>query len=309
MSKRRQGQAEHAPRRRAQGRPTARDDSTGDRHPLLELQRTAGNAAVSSALSVQRAPAAGAKAEEMTGIGAGFAIEQFVGVAKKVREHWAELTPYGRAEVLVNAVNFELAHFDIPKVGFTLKDLGNDNGRLDFENWVLELNENRFKKATPEAADLPGIARTVYHESRHADQWFRMARLQVGLKMKGDDIADKLGIPAWVVKEAQKQPLKGDSPEAKEAKAWFESVYGAKADERNKTLTDLDDIGTKYRDALAKQRLVDSNPTSSEDDKKKAAELVAEWKQRYDAIYTKYMALPEEADAWKVGTKVETGVK
>ena len=228
----------------------------------------------------------------MTGIGAGFAIGQFIGVAKKVREHWAELTPYGRAEVLVNAVNFELAHFDIPKVGFTLEDLGNDNGRLDFENWVLELNETRFKKATPEAADLPGISRTVYHESRHADQWFRMARLQVGLKMKGDDIADKLGIPAWVVKEAQKQPLKGDSPEAKEARQWFESVYGAKADERNKTLTDLDDIGTKYRDALAKQRLVDSNPTASEDDKKKAADLAAEWKKRYDEVYAKTSRCP-----------------
>ncbi len=244
----------------------------------------------------------------MTGIGADFAVGQYVGVAKKVGERWGEMTPYARAQALVTAVNFELSHFDVPKVAFVLKDLGDDNGQLDFATWTLELNSERFKKGTPEAADLPGVARTVYHESRHADQWFRMARLQAGLKMKADDIEDKLGIPSSVVKEAVKNPLKGDGPEAQEAKAWFESVYGSKADDRNKTLTDLDDFGTKYRDALAAKAKVDSDPSATDDDKKKAADLVAATKKRYDEIYAKYRALPEEADAWKLGLKVESGI-
>jgi hypothetical protein len=308
VSTERQRQAERVPRSRAPKR-TKSEDPGRDANALLALQRQAGNAAVSTALAVQRAPAAAVKEKELTGIGAQFAVDQYVGVTKKVREHWTELTPYGRAEVLVSAVNFELAHFDIPQVAFVLKDLGGTNGQLDFGTWTLELNKERFNKATPEAADLPGVARTVYHESRHAEQWFRMARLQAGLKMKAADIEDKLGIPTWVVKEAVKSPLKGDGAEAQEAKTWFESVYGSKADERNKTLTDLEDFGKKYKDALAAQATVEADASASADDKKKAGELVDEWKKKYDEVYVKYRALPEEADAWKLGNKVESAAK
>lgn len=281
---------------------------------MLELQRSAGNAAVASALSVSRAPA---KEPELSGIGMNFAVDQYAGVAQKLRENWARLTPYGRAQVLVTAVNFELAHVDVPSTDFDLNDKLERETYGQFvaneKDWTFHLNRAKFSEPSPDAIDQqsegnPGIAQVVYHEARHAEQHFRIARLKAGMKWKANAIADWLSIPTRIAKEAVKHPLKGDGPEAREAEAWVGSLSGRQGEENAKSYDRLAEAQKKVTAAEAAQEKVDADPTASDADKKKAAALVELADKRFQEARAAYLKIPEEADAWKVGGRAESAV-
>jgi hypothetical protein len=265
--------------------------------PLLALQRSAGNAAVAQTLAVQRAPT---KRQEMSGMGAHFAVEQYVGVAKKLEENWGRLTPWGRARVLVNAANFELAHIDVPIVDLAMPDLDN-NGEFDSAGWKLDLSRTRFKNPAVTDQEAAEIARTAYHEARHAEQEFRVARMLFGRKTSAADIAEKLDMPDEIVAQAKKQPLARNTPEWDEAVRWYESEHGADADARFDTLTRLEQLNEALREArLAADR------ASTPDEQAAADAKLEEARKAREAAYAAYGRLPEEADASTVGEDVKS---
>ena len=307
--------AEHdaAPRRRTRGR-TAAGTRGEEAHRLLELQRSAGNMAVATAIAVSRAPA---KEPELTGIGANFAVDQYAGVAQKLRENWARLTPYSRAQMLVTAVNFELAHVDVPSTTFELSDklppLNSGEFVANEKDWTFLLNKAMFTDPSPDSIDQqgegsPGLAQTVYHEGRHAEQWFRMARLKAGSKWKAKVIADWLSIPVPIAKEAVRHPLKGDGPEAREAEAWIASISGGAGEKNAKAEQGADEPQRKLLAAKAALEKVEADPDASEADKKKATALVDLWQKRFDEARAAYLKVPQEADAWKVGGRAESAL-
>jgi hypothetical protein len=307
---------EHVPRRLTRGRATAEAARGEEHHRLLELQRSAGNAAVANALSVSRAPA---PEPELSGIGANFAVDQYAAVAQKLRENWARLQPTDRAQMLVTAVNFELAHVDVPSATFELSDklqpqtAGEFVADKDKDDWAFLLNRTQFRAPSPDAIDQqgegnPGLAQIVYHEGRHAEQTFRVARLKAGMKWKAKVIADWLSIPARIAKEAVKHPLKGDGPEAREAEAWLGGKTGSQGEETAKSYGRLDEVQKKLSAAEAAQKKLEADPNASEADKKKAAALVDLWQKRFDEARAAYLKIPEEADAWKVGGRAESAL-
>jgi hypothetical protein len=76
-----------------------------------------------------------------------------------------------------------------------------------------------FKKGVAKLAD------TVYHEFRHCERWFRMARFLVTKKEPADRISALMSIELKTAAEAAKlPPLAGE--ELKEGEAWYEAVYG-----------------------------------------------------------------------------------
>src|SRR5262249_17451175 len=149
------------------------DAQAAEPDAVMALQRSAGNAAVAQALSVQRAPA---PKEPLTGLGAQFAVDQYVGVAQKLQENWARLTPDGRAKVLVNAANFELSHIDVPPVEMAMGDGAHDDGEFDQANWTMTMAKAQFAAESVTDADAASVASNVYHEARHAEQYFLIAR-------------------------------------------------------------------------------------------------------------------------------------
>ena len=95
-------------------------------------------------------------------------------MAQKLRENWARLTPYGRALMLVTAVNFELSHVDVPSATFELSDkLAPQTGGefvANEKDWAFQLNRAMFSDPSPDAIDQesegsPGLAQIVYHEA------------------------------------------------------------------------------------------------------------------------------------------------
>ncbi len=113
--------------------------------------------------------------------------------------------------------------------------------------------------------DVATMADKVYHESRHAEQWFRIARLKAGEAPAptAAALAGSLFIPQAIAKAALARPLKpltalqkafhskkyAERHQTKmdEAADWHQSVYGANSANRNAVLGDIQNRYAEYR--------------------------------------------------------------
>ena len=302
---------------RSATRPRARQDARAEPQAepaarahaadyVVQLQRSAGNAAVAALIARDEAAPAPAPPPDKTGIGARVAVGRFVEAAKKVQADWDTLgSAKARGKAFGAAANAELKAAGVPEVKIKVMKLGNA-GSFDFSSWTLELGKPAFEGPKPSHGDLMETADTVYHETRHAEQWFRMARLQAGKGWSASKISTKLSIPLKVAKAAVKSKLVGTGTEVTEASAWYENVYGTGRKARSKTLKTLTKTRKELEKALAAYTKVDADPKASEAKKGAALKkLEAAQKKREDALKA-YHALPEEADAWSVAADVQT---
>jgi hypothetical protein len=254
---------------------------------VLAIQQRFGNRAVQQlvadrSISGPIAPThAIQRAEDTaTGIAKQKAIGRYTRKVGNVFNKWKKLKPEGRANEIGKHVNAELKKADSYPCDITLKDLGTTSGEFNFQTWALDLGEAALSNNDPTEAEMADMADTVYHEARHSEQWYRIARVRAGEGKTADEIASGLFIPAKVAKKAAKNPLKPSSgmfttkkgrerQQAKiaEGKDWEKSIYGAGATHRNEVLGDIQNR------------------------------------------YAEYKALPEEKDAWAVGGAVTTAFK
>jgi hypothetical protein len=244
---------------------------------------------------------------DMTGIGATVAVDRFIVAAKDVQKNWSTLKTEERADHLGKAANAELKAAGCYEVTPNLEDLS-EAGKFHFSTWVLGLGKAPFGAASVDDGQAAEIADTVYHESRHAEQWHRMARLLAGKGTSAADIMKKLGIAAKAAADAATKPLKdATTAEGKEASAWYESVYGSGAAHRTKLLGEtLPKYSKLLDDAAAEYSKVTADKAATKDQKDAAYK---KWVEAYD-VYKKeagdpYHALPEEADAWAVAGKMK----
>ena len=253
------------------------------------------------------APAPAPLPPDRTGIGASRSVYPFIDAAKKIEADWVALkNATARAKALGAAANVQLKAAGVPEVKVRVKKMSN-LGELDFATWTLDIGKDAFAKAAASRSEIGDAAETVYHEARHAEQWFRMARLQAGKGWNAWKIATKLGIPLKIAKAAVANPLAaGAGTEATEAGAWFESVYGTGRKHREKTLKSLPKIRKKLKAARAALAKLDKNPKATEKQKEAARKKVEDLEKEAATAYDAYRALPEEADAWDVGGEAST---
>lgn len=223
-------------------------------------------------------------------------VEGFVKEAKQVQADWAKLkTGAERAKALADAVNKHLAAAGVPACKDVVKDLGNDSGQFDFTTWSLFLGQGPFSKATITDEEAADIADTVFHESRHSEQWFMMAQMLAGKGLKAGVIATTMSIPANIATAAAANPIKKGTTEAIQAEGWYDSVYGSNADYRNKVLDNVEATDNARKKAAEEYK---KNTTPANKAKLEAAT------GKFDEAYKRYKELPEEADAWRVGGQV-----
>jgi hypothetical protein len=279
------------------------------------LQGSIGNAATARLLARDTptvtapapTPAVAVKAGE-TGIGAPAAVGRFVGAAKAIQKDWTTLaTADKRAQKMGDAANDELKKAGVEQCTVKVEAM-DAAGALGFRTWTLRIGKNAFDKATLSLTELADAADTIYHEARHAEQWFRMARLRAGAGKKAAEIATELELPPTVVAAAAAKPLTGTGVEVTEATAWYESVYGSGSAHRGTVLTELPKASAALTKAINDKAAVDSNPTSTAGAKKAAADAVEAARKKRADLYKEYRALPEEADGWIVGGAVTAGV-
>lgn len=222
-----------------------------------------------------------------TGIAKGKAIGSFVTSVKQVQSNWKSLSPNARAAALAKPANDKLKEAGVPPCNVSVEDLGSDSGQFDFVIWTLKIGKGPISETEVTDAKMADIADTIYHESRHAEQWFRIARQQAGEGKSAKQLQNDLGIPADIAKKAAANPLKASSiitrkfmskvkiaeedQEIREAKAWYDSIYGANAAHRNKTLGEMEAKGDAVVAARAKVKKARGEVAAKLADKDKKA--------------------------------------
>jgi peptidoglycan hydrolase-like protein with peptidoglycan-binding domain len=143
------------------------------------------------------------------------------------------------------AVNERLAAIGVPYVTFELDaaGAGGNLAQFHFQEWKVSLDPPRFEPAAADWAtseQQAALLGTVYHESRHAEQWFRAARYRAGLGNSADAIVADMKIQDWVAALAFADPILQSDQESAEAAAWYESVYGTGAQHRTDAINSGD---------------------------------------------------------------------
>ncbi len=251
-------------------------------------------------------------------------VDSFAKDMAKLKKDWAKLTPDQRRARMQAAVDkaAKAGGFPPPKVTPD-KKLPANNGVMRFSTWDVAVSNSDVSKKAISDQEFAELSDTLYHETRHAEQWYLIARRDAAEGKKAKDIVNDRGIKASIAKEAVKQPLPKGDPRRACADAVYESVYGKGRDDRNKTLKALDP-NRKALDAAIKKNAASkaafeklySNPKATEAQKNAA---LAKWQADYlalqaaraknDAGYAAYRALPEEADAWDAGEAANKAVK
>ena len=303
--------------------------------PLLALQRAAGNRAVTGLLR----PAGRTVQRAGTGL-AGKGSKKYAKKIEQARGDWDGLGLQERVNLLLAPANAALVAAGVPVVqGITdplgvLKDSATYAG-FDRGSWRVQFNDVYLSVAgSPETVGRWG--NRTYHECRHAEQTFRVARKLAAERNDAATIAALLGIPDRIAKQATENPLspkktekwaeavkwQGDmavGPQGEkapadaviDAKQVAEQEYEVARDEwqaRERMLTDassdpvrrkeFDDDLLKPGGAMRQKRITDEF----------RARYVAA-KEAYREAYVKYVSMPVEMDAWSVGAQVEEHLK
>jgi hypothetical protein len=198
---------------------------------LLDLQRAVGNRAVGRILARKtKAPS------RQTGLRADAIVRDYVAKAVAFRARNADASLVQYALFLGAAANVELAKLGVPDVRMVMAK-GDIGAAAQFwaDGWYMLVNPRVFT-SRPEQVKTLGdltdqeaalIADHVFHEARHAEQTFRVARLQAA---EGKDPG--LGVEEDIADAAAASPLAlgpGNAKAVNEAREWRENLYGADA--------------------------------------------------------------------------------
>jgi hypothetical protein len=137
-----------------------------------------------------------------------------------LKADWAGLDFDERVERMFEAVNARLREVGVPAVELHPRASGAD-ASFTPDVWMVKLGRAAKEKlgaASPAGVDW--AVETFYHEARHAEQDFLVARLLRGLGMGAAEIAAIQDIPAEVA-EAASAPLLPTDPEYAAAVEWW----------------------------------------------------------------------------------------
>ncbi|HWU88160.1 MAG TPA: hypothetical protein VN253_12825, partial [Kofleriaceae bacterium] len=227
--------------------------------------------------------------------------EKFAESMRSLEKDWPNLTPEERLNRIADALKGGLKESGIPEMEVGSGDLGGRNGEFDFTTWKVKIDKGLLSHNQISSEKLADVANTAYHEARHGEQWYMIARHMHGMGMSPAEISARMGIPEHIAQTAAADTHPMTPKQATDAKAYYDSVYGANAGARNQTLHDLDTTAKAVEQARKDYQAIEHDPTVPASEK--AAKL-KEWQDAWaasDAAYQKYRALPEEADAWAVG--------
>lgn len=260
------------------------EEPEGDEPMKLQTKRD-GTSAPAAAPAVQRVDGQQASAtvqRVITGIAKGKAVGSYVAEVKGVQIGWAALKPNARAAQLVKAANTRLKEVGCPPCNVSVNAGAGNGASFNFTTWTIDLDGGVVNKNAVTDDEMAEVADTVYHEARHAEQWWRMARYQAGLGKKAAEIKTAMVIPADIAQKAKDNPLKASGGLARafmskekiaeeekmleEAAAWYDNIYGAGRVQRNAVLTGLDTKADAVKAAVADRKAKSAEVTKKEGD-------------------------------------------
>jgi hypothetical protein len=201
------------------------------------------------------------------------------------RHHWVITQPNVAGDLLRDAIHAVQINCGIPRLNFDV--IAMDPGYLgffQFASWKMQINRALFTSYDmawdPPTSVRPhayfiNIAETIYHEARHCEQWWHMARYAAPT-LSAHELASQLGIAPGVANLAKATPMRDGDQMQDLTVGWYQSVYGG--GKRDMVLS-----------ALALNRSPHVSPKVTPNQRAGAM------------IHEQYSGdLPEEQDAWAI---------
>jgi hypothetical protein len=191
----------------------------------------------------------------------------------------------------------------VPGCDPDVRDLGGHvTGEFDHGDWTIFIDDDLVKGGSVDPATHknrinPAMA-DVYHEARHVEQWFRIARMLAGRSPtpSADDLAGRAQIPKRIAEKALAAPLAPGTMEAAIAEGWFDAELGAQRVHTESARTR----------AAAAQVEADRAEQEAKDHPSEASRArAAQARHRADVLYAIYKDVPTEGDAFRAEQKVE----
>jgi hypothetical protein len=114
----------------------------------------------------------------------------------------------------------------VPYVPIAFGDAHGAWAEFTWSTWSVAVDRAMYIKAQEDANAAENMD-TIYHESRHAEQWWAIARLMAGLyEMDGAAINTKTGLKLEIAVEAALNPILQSNTQTDAALRWYEQTYG-----------------------------------------------------------------------------------
>jgi len=254
--------------------------------------------------------------------------KEFAHGFKHLQQAWPKLSSDQRQSRIEELANAQLQKSGVPKVKMVKSTLSTDDGQFTFGDWHMLINKNLLNKDTLSEPQAKDLANTVYHESRHAEQWYLIAQQKAaeinaapGMTpiQQATAIHDATGIAPNAAAQAQQHPLDAHDKRKPCAQVLNDSIYGAHTVHRNNALNDsgktvlaLNHAQAHYENVNRHYEALRVSPHASPAAVQKAYETAVAAGKQVEAAsaiqqkaYQAYRQLPEEADAWETADAME----
>jgi hypothetical protein len=247
-------------------------------------------------------------------------MDELVAGMTRLRDDWPNLSEDARLERIQDLINPRLADAGVPPTVVEVDQTRRHGAVFDYREWSIRLGTELVHAPELDVNATAWLAEVTFHEGRHAQQWYDMARSRAGDGRSAGEIVAETGIHRKVARQAIKDPLapnatgvEGDRRQA--AQTHHHSIYDRSptggANHRNQVLAELDRLTANrdqaeaaYRQALATHG---ANPTTAAGATavtqtfQSWAAAAREYKQKMPGVNAAYRQLPEEIDAWAAG--------
>lgn len=145
-----------------------------------------------------------------------------------------------RWSAMAKITNKQLSKSGVPHVDVSTNTSlsPSTNGQMNFQKWNLDMYPTLTN--APQLSDVKTqqLGDTLFHESRHAEQWFLIAQNEAG-KGKSAQDTGTIGVPDNVAAQAAAHPITQTNQMYSCSQQVNDNVYGPGSDKRNKTLKAL----------------------------------------------------------------------
>ena len=204
----------------------------------------------------------------------------------------------------------------LPKVVYEPLENRLLEGTFNPVKWTVTINSNAFIEGATKTSNLPALMNTIYHETRHCEQyWHAAKKLATSMSNNAESLAAELNIPEEIAVNAiqnmyptMKELKKGKKDNGLISKLtvidrWvkqFRSIGRSAFKKSLQTGVEIEKIEVEIKMNEAKE-YIKQHPNENSDMYKK-------FERQYKENYEKYKNWVHEEDAWRVGDEMEKAV-
>jgi hypothetical protein len=308
------------PTQTAQAVPIHRHGSFSPQQ-ILQLQRTIGNKATAQMVTARTTP----RIQRETGLAKGKPTGKFASAIEELHLHWEQLgSPAARKNFIQTQLNLMLDKFNIHNIriefstgafafigeqaegdaAFRALTWSIEIGQDAFDNKPLRLGGDGPKVVPPTFREVLSLGEKLYHEARHAEQYFRVARYLAGQNRSKQQIGTELSMMDGAITAAMNRPLTKKGEERNEAIAWHTSIttssqVGIQVGDTKETMLNARNLYFQW--VTYSKTNKDQNTLNNLN---QAAEYYKDSFTQFDQIYTQYQNIVVEQDAWATGGQI-----